>query len=113
LSDSARIASAIPGASRSITALVASGVTSSCVRPVPPVVKMKLVCASGAECLRSASSIWARSSETTSRATTSAPASAASCASASPEMSSLRPAATEVEMVMIAALTERPSTPRS
>ena len=38
---SARIASAIPGASRSITARVASGVTSSGVRPVPPVVKMK------------------------------------------------------------------------
>ena len=36
--DSARIASAMPGASRSITALVASGVTSSGVKPVPPVV---------------------------------------------------------------------------
>ncbi len=38
-SDSARIASAMPGASRSITARVASGVTSSGVKPVPPVVK--------------------------------------------------------------------------
>ena len=37
--EAARIASAIPGASRSITARVASGVTSSGVRPVPPVVK--------------------------------------------------------------------------
>jgi hypothetical protein len=34
---SARIASAIPGASRSITAFVASGVTSSGVRPVQAV----------------------------------------------------------------------------
>ena len=39
--DSARIASAMPGASRSITARVASGVTSSGVRPVPPVVKIE------------------------------------------------------------------------
>jgi hypothetical protein len=36
----ARIASAMPGASRAITACVASGVTSSGVSPVPPVVKM-------------------------------------------------------------------------
>ena len=41
-SDSARIASAMPGASRSITARVASGVTSSGVRPVPPVVKISV-----------------------------------------------------------------------
>ena len=39
-SASARIASAKPGASRSTTARVASGVTSSGVSPVPPVVKM-------------------------------------------------------------------------
>ena len=38
---SARIASAKPGASRSITARVASGVTSSGVSPVPPVVKIR------------------------------------------------------------------------
>jgi hypothetical protein len=39
-SEVARIASAIPGASRSITARVASGVKSSGVKPVPPVVKI-------------------------------------------------------------------------
>ena len=38
---SARIASANPGASRSITARVASGVMSSGVSPVPPVVKIR------------------------------------------------------------------------
>ncbi len=36
-----RIASAKPGASRESTARVASGVTSSGVSPVPPVVKMR------------------------------------------------------------------------
>jgi hypothetical protein len=36
----ARIASEMPGASRVMTARVASGVMSSGVRPVPPVVKM-------------------------------------------------------------------------
>ena len=41
LSDSARIASAKPGTSRSMTSCVASGVTSSGVRPVPPVVRMR------------------------------------------------------------------------
>ena len=39
-SDSARIASANPGAVRSMIARVASGVTSSGVMPVPPVVKI-------------------------------------------------------------------------
>ena len=38
----ARIASAMPGASRAMTAHVASGVMSSGVRPVPPVVKTKV-----------------------------------------------------------------------
>lgn len=36
--EASRIASAIPGASRSATAAVASGVTSSGANPVPPVV---------------------------------------------------------------------------
>ena len=39
--DAARIASAMPGASRSITARVASGVTSSGAKPVPPVVSTR------------------------------------------------------------------------
>ena len=39
--EAARIASAIPGASRSITARVASGVTSSGEKPVPPVVRTR------------------------------------------------------------------------
>ena len=39
---STRIASAKPGASRDRTARVASGVTSSGVRPVPPVVKIEV-----------------------------------------------------------------------
>src|SRR2546421_1545780 len=42
----ARIASAIPGASRSMTAFVASGVTSRGAKPVPPVVRMRLRCCS-------------------------------------------------------------------
>ena len=39
--DAARIASAMPGASRSITARVASGVTSPGANPVPPVVRTR------------------------------------------------------------------------
>ena len=42
VSDAARIASAKPGASRSKTSRVASGVTSRDVNPVPPVVRMRL-----------------------------------------------------------------------
>ena len=38
---SARIASAMPGARRSATSSVASGVTSRAARPVPPVVRMR------------------------------------------------------------------------
>ena len=101
LSASARIASANPGASRSITALVASGVTSSWVKPVPPVVKI-----SATPSLRVAPQHASRSPcgrrVRTSRATISAPAPSASLASASPERSLDAPAATEVEMVMIA-----------
>jgi hypothetical protein len=54
---SARIASAKPGASRSITARVASGVTSSGVRPVPPVVKIRSNSSSTKWCRRSSISV--------------------------------------------------------
>ena len=41
-SEAARMASAKPGASRSKTAFVASGATSRDVKPVPPVVRIRL-----------------------------------------------------------------------
>lgn len=42
--DAARMASAMPGTCLSATASVASGVTSRCEKPVPPVVKIKSGC---------------------------------------------------------------------
>ena len=45
-SEQARIVSANPGASFSMTARVASGVTSRGANPVPPVVKIRLIPAS-------------------------------------------------------------------
>src|SRR6266487_3389343 len=57
----ARIASAIPGASRSITAFVASGVTSRGARPVPPVVRIRLTFFSSLHS-RNVASISSRSS---------------------------------------------------
>jgi cyclic pyranopterin phosphate synthase len=81
-------------------ASVASGVTSSSVSPVPPVVKMSA--APSAAWRRSQSSIAAWSSDTTSRATTSAPAARACSASAAPERSSVSPAATDVDTVRMA-----------
>src|SRR5207249_13699 len=83
------------------TARVASGVTSSGVSPVPPVVNTKALPAS--TCARSRSAIASASSGTTSVATTSAPASAASSASRGPETSSPWPRASEVETVITAA----------
>src|SRR6185295_5789342 len=90
-----------PGASRSMTLRVASGVTSSGVSPVPPVVNTNATPAS--TCARSRASISRRSSATISVATTSAPASRAACASLRPDTSSPSPRARDVEIVMIAA----------
>ena len=88
---SARIASASPGASRSITARVASGVMSSGVKPVPPVVKTSAVAASTKWCRRS--SISAKSSGTTSIADVAAglSASSASRGRSGPRPRALRP----------------------
>ena len=100
---STRMASANPGASRESTARVASGVTSSGVSPVPPVVKMRsqpLV----DEWLRR-SSISAKSSGTTSIATTSQPASSASAARVGPDSSSASRRETDVETVRTAVRT--------
>jgi hypothetical protein len=96
---STRSASAKPGASRSSTARVASGVMSLGVSPVPPVVKMRSQPVSTSEFSRS--SISAKSSGTTSIATTSQPASSAAAASLGPETSSFSRRATEVETVRI------------
>src|SRR5712692_10861320 len=57
----ARMASAMPGASRSITALVASGVTSRGASPVPPVVRIRFTWCSSLHS-RSIPSINSRSS---------------------------------------------------
>lgn len=54
--EAARIASGIPGASRSTTARVASGVTSVGAKPVPPVVRIRSQ--------RSVSAQWRRRSST-------------------------------------------------
>ena len=64
--ESARIASAIPGARRSRTVIVASGVTSRGPRPVPPVVKTSLASTASSSI---ASAIESRSSGTTRRTT--------------------------------------------
>ena len=64
--ESARTASAIPGATRSSTSVVASGVTSRGPNPVPPVVST--TCADAASS-RTASAIAGRSSGTTRRST--------------------------------------------
>ena len=70
--ESARIASAIPGASRSSTLAVASGVTSRGPSPVPPVVRTSLASPASSSI---ASAIASRSSGTT-RRTTSKPSAA-------------------------------------
>ena len=53
-SEPARIASAKPGAGRSSTSSVASGVTSRAVKPVPPVVRTRLASVSSAKRVSSA-----------------------------------------------------------
>lgn len=70
--DAARIASGMPGASRSITSRVASGVRSFGVKPVPPVVRTSSQPSSSAQ-WRRRSAISSRSSLITSRPAISAP----------------------------------------
>src|SRR5262245_53327234 len=100
--DSRRIASAMPGASRSITPWIASGVTSLGAIPVPPVVRIRAQPSSSDQCIRRRS-IWPRSSVMTSRPASSRPRLPTNSASASPEVSSPSPAAFEVETVITAA----------
>ena len=83
-----------------MTACVASGVTSSGVKPVPPVVRIEPDAGLHVPAQCGLDRAW--SSVTVSWATTSAPASVAAAASASPEVSCVRPAATEVEIVSTA-----------
>ena len=64
--ESARSACAMPGASRSSTSRVASGVTSRGASPVPPVVRTSRADAASS---RIAAAIWPRSSGTTRRST--------------------------------------------
>ena len=64
--ESARSACAIPGASRSNTSRVASGVTSRGASPVPPVVRTNRAEAASS---RIAAAIWSRSSGTARRST--------------------------------------------
>jgi hypothetical protein len=100
-SPAARITSASPGASRSITARVASGVTSRGPNPVPPVVTTRPWSAAS---VRSAASICGCSSGTTVRVAISKPADRSIRSAASPEASSRVPAATPSLTVTTAAL---------
>src|SRR5262245_7741421 len=101
-----RIASGIPGASRSITTRVASGVMSVGPNPVPPVVSTRSQSSASLQLIRRAE-ISSRSSGITSRPAISAPSEPANRASASPLSSPPSPAAREVEIVRIAARTFR------
>jgi hypothetical protein len=103
LIDSARIISAKPGTSRSITSRVASGVTSLGERPVPPVVTIKLAVPSSAYCMIRAEIIF-RSSGRISAATISALIVCNSATTAGPERSSRSPRDAESLMVSITAL---------
>src|SRR5690349_23966578 len=97
--ESARSACAIPGASRSSTSRVASGVTSRGARPVPPVVRTRRDEAASALI---AAAISSRSSGTT-RRSTSYPSPRSSSSSASPLRSSRVPATTPSDTVSTAA----------
>src|SRR5690606_6815538 len=97
----ARIASATPGASRSITVRVASGVTSRALKPVPPVVMTRSLPTSSTR-RSSAALIIGASSRTTSCATSVRPAAPAHDAMVAPLVSSRVPDATPSEMVSTA-----------
>src|ERR1041385_3650796 len=85
-----RIASTKPGAARSITRKVASGVLSRGPKPVPPVVSNKLTSGRSAYS-RSLSDNGSRSSERIFFATMCAPISVSSSTSSSPDLSSRSP----------------------
>ena len=88
-SDAARMASGMPGAMRSHTAAVASGVTSRGENPVPPVVSTSATPRAAAS--RSSASIRSRSSGTRRVATTRYPWRSASSTSAGPLASGRSP----------------------
>lgn len=96
---SRRIVSDNPGASRSITASVASGVLSRGPKPVPPVVIRRLIFSLSAS-VRSVSRRSLRSSETIMRSAVSAFIEESNVASLSPERSS---AADRVSLTVIIA----------
>src|SRR5271166_1598802 len=100
----ARSASAIPGASRSITARLASGVRSLGAKPVPPVVRIRSQRSESAQWQRRAS-ITSRVSGSSSTPATSAPIASANSASFGPLSSVLSPRALDVEMLRTAART--------
>ena len=93
----ARIASARPGASRSIAARVPSGVRSRGPKPVPPVVTTRPAKPSVSS--RRAPATESMPSATARRSTTSKPASTSRATSAAPERSSRVPAMTPSETV--------------
>src|SRR5262245_19109865 len=94
----------MPGASRSITARVASGVRSPGPNPVPPVVSTRSQPSASLQWMRR-SEMSSGSSGITSGPAISAPSEPANRASASPLSSPPSPAAREVETVRIAART--------
>ena len=99
---SRRISSPNPGASRSRTARVASGVTSRGPKPVPPVVTTRANPRWSARSRRTVS-MAGRSSGTAARAATSNPASRSNASAASPEPSARVPWVTPSETVTTAA----------
>src|ERR1019366_6515560 len=96
----ARMASAMPGTSRSMTMLVISGVTSPRVRPVPPVVTTTSYPAATPS--RSACSTTLPSGITTGPSTSQS-ASRSRPASTGPDLSGYVPAAARLEIVMASA----------
>src|SRR5215212_3562076 len=102
-SDCARIASAMPGASRSMTRCVASGVLSRGPRPVPPVVMIKLTSVRAANS-RSVCTSGSRSSERILVSTISALIDVSSSTSAAPDSSCRSPREQASLAVMTTAL---------
>jgi hypothetical protein len=97
-----RINSASPGASRSITARVASGVLSRGANPVPPVVRIKFTSPRSAYSL-SLAEIKSRSSDRISETATRAPSFSSSVTTAGPDRSSRSPREAESLIVNTAA----------
>ena len=101
-----RIASTRPGAARSITACVASGVISRGLKPVPPVVKIRSISPLPVQ-LTNVFLIRAISSGTVCRLTTFQPLVAINPSKAGPEASGRVPAEDRSETVRIATLKTR------